>query len=371
MKIAIMLRSYDRAGGVGVYARNIVENLLAIDRQNHYLLMYNRRQYMGEYQELDNVDEIYLPLIGRFVWDQFQVPISAAKHGVDLIFNTKFSVPFATSIKTVMVLHGASWFVHPELYQAIDIHYVRKMMPLYCHRSNFMISNSDLTTHDFINILKVPQHKIETVHLAAGNHFVPVEDNGKLNAIRGRYSLPSNYIVTVTSYDPRKNFSSLLKAYRQCAPHTDTDLVVVGKDCELYGEDFNLRSFGIQNRVHFTGWVDQKDLPAIYSMASAFVFPSVYEEFGIPVVEAMSCGCPVISSTTGAIPGLVGEAALLSDPNDYHTIAQHILDIVKTPDYYDKYRNLGLAKAQEFSWKQNAQRTLEIFEHVYNQKEII
>ena len=206
------------------------------------------------------------------------------KYSIDLIFNTKFTVPIFTKSKTIMALHGSSWYTNPEFYNKFDILYVHAMMPVYCHKADFMISNSNLTTEDYIKYLHIDNNKIATVPLAAGEEFVPVTDQEELKKIRNNYNLPENFILTVTSYEnKRKNFKTLLKAFENCRKEVnDLHLVVIGKDCFRYIEDFNLNERGLSKYIHFPGWVEQKDLPSIYSLAKVFVFPSVYEEFGIP-----------------------------------------------------------------------------------------
>lgn len=368
MRIGIMLRAYDRPGGIGIYSRNIVKHLLNTDRDNHYILVYNNKAHLGTYRDIENVDEVFVPPSNPMIWDQWLVPKVMKKWGADLIFNTKFSVPLLTKAKRIMVLHGASWFVHPELYAKSDIFYVRKAMPIYCKKADFLISNSDLTTQDFIRILRVPETKIATVRLAAGDEFHPISDSQILENVRTKYQLPGRFILTVTSYDPRKNFSTLLKAFQHCRNEADVHLVVVGKDCYRYATDFDLKGRELENVVHFPGWIAQEDLPAIYSLADVFAFPSVYEEFGIPVVEAISCGCPVVSSNTGAIPELMEGSALLSDPFDYQALSENLLQILLSNSLAERHRKLGLEKAKNFSWSKAAQRTLAIFRRVFSEE---
>ncbi len=368
MRIGIMLRAYDRPGGIGIYSRNIVKHLLHIDKDNHYILIYNNKNHLGTYADRKNVDEVFVPRTNPLIWDQWLVPRITKKWGVDLIFHTKFTVPIIPKVKKVMALHGASWFVHPELYGKLDVLYVRTVMPIYCRQADFLISNSELTTKDHIKILNVPKEKIETVVLAAGDEFQPVRDTQVLEKIREKYELPDRFILTVTSYDPRKNFSTLLKAFEHCLKHVDVHLVVVGKDCNRYGTEFDLKSRGLERFVHFCGWVEQKDLPSIYSLALVFAFPSVYEEFGIPVVEAMSCGCPVVASNTGAIPELTKSAALLSDPFDHQALSENLLQVLLSNSLAEQYRRLGLEKANDFSWSRAAEQTLEIFRRVFSEE---
>lgn len=368
MRIAIMLRAYDRPGGIGIYSRNIVKHLLEIDRNNHYFLIYNNRTHLGTYSDWENVDEVFLTPANPLIWDQYSTIKVVKRWDIDLIFHTKFTVPLMTKAKKVMALHGASWFVNPELYGKFDIFYVRMAMPIYCRKADFLISNSHSTTRDFIRILRVPDEKIATVHLAAGNEFKPVIAPQLIENARTKYQLPVRFILTVTSYTPRKNFSTLLKAFKQCRNKVDIHLVVIGKDCNRYAIDFDLKKSGLDRYVHFPGWVEQKDLPAIYSLADVFAFPSVIEEFGIPVVEAMSCGCPVVASNAGAIPELTKNAALLSDPFDDNALAEHLLHILLSESSDSRYRKLGLERAQHFSWLKAAQQTINIFQTVYSDK---
>lgn len=359
-----MLRAYDRPGGIGIYARNIVRSLLSIDDKNEYVLLHTNPEHIGIYADHENVSEVFLPSKQTVFWDQYQVPQYLAGKNIDLLFNTKFSVPFAGHYKKIMVLHGASWHRHPELYGSFDVFYTRIFLPLYCRQSDFLISNSELTTRDYRNIFSIPADKIQTVNLAAGNEFKPVTDQRHLQQVRERYRLPDEFLLTVTSYDPRKNFGTLVTAFEKCRKSKDIHLVVVGKDCDKYNADFDVAARGLNEFIHYPGWIEQGDLPAIYSLASAFVFPSVYEEFGIPVVEAISTGCPVISSSTGAIPDLLGDAALLCDPFDTDQLVDNILSV--THDYMLRKSLIrkGYDRSRSFSWNLAAKETLKIFDKI-------
>jgi len=366
MRIAIMLRAYDRPGGIGIYCQNIVKHLLRIDGNNEYILIFNKNSHIGTYSDFPNVRECYVPAANPVIWDQLLVPRVLRQESVDLVLNTKFSVPLLSSAKKIMVLHGAAWAYHPEWWGKFDVLYTKLMMPVYCRAADFLISNSDLTTKDHIRLMKVVPGKIRTVRLAQGESFVPVDDEDVLNAVHARYGLPEQFILTVTSYEPkRKNFETVIRSFSELySQHPQVHLVVAGKNCERYANDFDLNQFGITKSCHFPGWVDQADLPALYSLASAYLFPSVYEEFGIPVVEAMACGCPVVASDTGAIPELTGGAALLAPPMDYQRMAQHLDSLLSNAEIAADFRRRGIARARDFSWEKAAVETLEILERV-------
>jgi glycosyltransferase involved in cell wall biosynthesis len=366
MRIGIMLRAYDRPGGIGIYSRNIVRHLLQLDRENQYLLLYNRPEHLGTYGHLANVSELALPRANQLVWDQVLAPRALRRWGAELVFNTKFSLPLALKAKKVMALHGSTWYTHPRMYPWHDVAYVRLAMPVYCRVADFLISNSPLTTADYQRYLKVPPDKIATVLLAAAEHFRPVRDPKVREEVRRRYGLPRRFILTVTSYeDRRKNFRGLLEAFQLCRrSHPDVSLVVVGKDCRRYGADFDLAGRGLDQAVVFPGWVAQEDLPVIYNLAEVFAFPSIYEEFGIPVVEAMSCGCPVAGANTGNIPYLLGDAGLLSDPQRPEELAHGLLSVLGSPDTARSLAQRGLERAGGFSWAKSARDTLAVFRRV-------
>jgi glycosyltransferase involved in cell wall biosynthesis len=363
-----MLRAYDRAGGIGIYTRNIVKHILNLDQKNHYLLIYNNRDHLGSYADKDNVDEIFIKPCNPFVWDHYKIPKVIKRWEIDLIFHTKFTIPIWTKAKKVMMLHGSGWFVHPELWGKMDVLYQRKMTPIYCNKADFLISNSNLTTNDFIKIFDIPSEKIATVHLAAGDNFYPIEDQALLSAVRTKYKFPDRFILTVTSYDPaRKNFETLLGAFENLyREHKDLHLVVIGKNCHKYAEDFRLAARGLSESVIFPGWVDQEDLPVIYSLAKCFAFPSVYETFGIPVLEAMACGCPVVSSNTGAIPELAEGAAALVDPFDQQALTEKVMDILASESIFNRFKMLGIERSKQFTWTKAATKTLDILESIHS-----
>jgi glycosyltransferase involved in cell wall biosynthesis len=365
MRIGIMLRAYDRSGGVGIYSRNIVKHLLKIDQKNQYVLIYNNFKFLGIYSNRPNVEEVFIPSANPFIWDQWYVTKLINKMGIEIIFHTKFSIPVMTKAKKVMVLHGSGWLIHPHLWNKYDVMYQRYFaMPLYCSKSDLLISNSDLTKRDFVNVLGVNKQKIHTIHLAAGEEFQQIKDREYLLKIKNKYKLPDRFILTVTSYEPRKNFSTLLKAFLLCREKTDIHLVVVGKNCERYMKDYNLGKNGLEEFIHFPGWIEQMDLPAIYNLAQVFVFPSVYEAFGIPVIESMACGCPIVSSNTGAIPELTKDAALLSEPFDFQNVADKVLRILLNDSISKEYKNKGLERAKSFSWSIAADKTLSLFHDI-------
>jgi glycosyltransferase involved in cell wall biosynthesis len=367
MRIGIMLRSLDEKFGIGIYTQNILKALLKSDRSHHYFLFYRNESHLGTYGHYPNVEEVVVKASNKFLWDQIAIPLAARRTKLDLLFHTKFSVPFVTKCKTVMVLHGASWFVHPELYpNKFDLIYVKAMMPLYCRKADGIISNSNLTTTDFVNILHVPPEKIKTVYYGLNPIFKPINDRELLEAVKKKYKLPNRFILTVSRYDRRKNFDNIFKAFTRCREAGALKLVAIGKDSEKYKVECRMNESGFEDDVIFPGYVEQADLPAIYNLAELFIFPSVYEEFGIPLLEAMACGCPVVASNTGAIPEITDGAAFLADPFDPDKMARGIDQITTDRHFKQVMVEKGLQRVQSFSWEIAAKATLELIEHTWN-----
>jgi glycosyltransferase involved in cell wall biosynthesis len=361
MRIGVMLRGIGERQGTGIYTQNIVDHLLPLDRHNEYVLFYRDPSLLGRYAAFGNVTEQVLSAPNKALWDQLAVPPAARRAGVDLIFHPKFTVPFFTRRKTVMTIHGASWFVRPDLYaNKLDLAYVRAVMPLYCRKATAILSNSNLTTQDFVRILGVPAAKIHTVHLGTNAAFQPIADRAALEAVRERYKLPERFIVSVIRYDPRKNFENLIAAFRLLRRRGPAKLVVTGLGVEKYREEYRLDEDGTAQDVTFVGWVDQATLPAFYNLATCLFFPSVYEEFGIPVCEAMACGCPPVVSTTGALPEIAGEAGVLADPFDPAALAAALERVWADPAERAALSGRCVERAREFTWARCAEKTLAV-----------
>ncbi|MCX7591345.1 MAG: glycosyltransferase family 4 protein [Kiritimatiellae bacterium] len=360
MRIGVMLRAIGEKQGIGIYTRNLMDRLLPMDGQNHYVLFYRSTEYLGRYAARPNVTEKLVPAGNKAIWDQIKIPLEARREGLDLIFHPKFTVPFFTRCRTVMTVHGASWFVHPELYRRLDIAYIKAVMPLYCRRADAIIANSDLTREDFIRLLGVPPQKIHTIYLGTSETFRVIEDPGTLEAVRKKYRLPERFILSVIKYDPRKNFKNLIAAFRILRQRVESKLVVVGIGCEKYVAEYGLEADGTARDTTFLGWVDQSELPALYNLATCLFFPSVYEEFGIPTCEAMACGCPVVVSKTGALPEIAGDAGLLVDPFNPEEMADVLQRLLEDNGLREQLSRRGLERARNFTWQRCAEQTLRV-----------
>jgi glycosyltransferase involved in cell wall biosynthesis len=217
---------------------------------------------------------------------------------------------------------------------------------------------------EMIKYLKADSGKIHAIYESHHSRF-RVLPKGDLELLREKYHLPEKFLLFVGGLNPLKNFSNLLRAYdilRSKIPHK---LVAVGfKRWKFEGDLELVTQLGLEKHVIFTGFVPDEDLPAIYNLADLFVFPSLYEGFGIPVLEAMACGCPVVTTKTGCSREVAGDAALLADPRNPEEIAREISKVLSSPDLRSQMIEKGLSQASRFGWEKTASETLRLMEEL-------
>jgi glycosyltransferase involved in cell wall biosynthesis len=371
MRIGIMLRSYDEKGGIGVYTRNMVQELLRLESAHQFTLYFRNPTHLGRFSDRKNVTERVVTAPNKAMWDQLAIPIACLTDKIDVLFHPKFTIPLAAPCKTVMAVHGADFFIpeQAQFYSRSNVIYNRLMLPRYFAKCAKVISVSQLCTDDFNRVLKLPLGKIQTVYFGPARHFRRVTDEATLTEVKARYSLPECYIFTVArrSSGSRKNFGGLLEAYKLYHQNTPTPykLVIGGKDCAEFKAIYAIPDHGYGKDIIFTDWIDQEAMPAVYSMAALYLYPSNLEAFPIPVTEAMTCGTPLITSNVNGLREIAGDAAFFVNPDDSCEIATAIERVLAHPDMQEELSQKGLARAAMFSWEKCARETLAIFEQVH------
>lgn len=370
MRIGVMLRAYDERGGVGVYTQNIIEELLRIDQHNEYVLFYQLERNLGRFARHANVVERLLWAPETSTWDQLAVPLACWRNAVDVLFHPKFTAPLLAPSAVVMTVHGADFFFPEQarFYRRSTVWYLRAFMPLYLWKCSAVISVSQLSTDDYYRAFRLPPGKVKTVYFGPARHFRRVTDPAELDRVRSKYALPNRFILTLTKRwgGGRKNFGNLLQGYaryheRTTAPIT---LVVGGKDCDQFREEYGIPPSGYGVDVVFPGWLDQEDLPAIYSMADLYLYPSNLEAFPIPLTEAMTCGAPIVTSDANGLREIAGDAAVLVNPDNPDDIAAGVARVLDDPGLQDALRERGLERSMLFRWERCARETLGILEAV-------
>jgi glycosyltransferase involved in cell wall biosynthesis len=367
MRIGIMLRHYEQQeGGVKVYTKRVLPLLFTLGSQHQYVLIYQNPKLLGTYAKYPNVEEVAATLPGTVPWDQIAVPRVARRKRVDLIFNPKFTVPLFTRAKTVFVLHGSEWFVIPEHFKRYDQFYFNRAVPLYCRHSDAFIAVSNAVKADVVKYIGVSPEKVAPIHNGFDpGVFQPVRDPAKLQAVREKYKLPEKFILWAGQIESRKNIARLLQAFAKIKDQVPHHLVMAGALRWSSGGELGvIRDLGIAERICQPGWIDHGDLPAVYCLADQFAFPSLYEGFGIPLLEAMACGCPIVTANTCAPPEVCAGAARLVDPLNVDDIATAMLEVLRNPSLREQMSARGIERAKDFGWEKCTREILALFDRL-------
>jgi len=359
MRIGLMLRNLDDRGGVGVYTRELLQALLDQDSRNEYLLFHADSGALGRYAGYPNVTEIALPSRSKLLWDQWHVPRRANRLGLDLLFSPKMAVPLAFLGRRMFMIHGAEQFLFAGEYPAIDRLYVRTVLPLLAQVADHVLVGTQQAVSDAARGLRVAEDKVSAIHLGARDLFSSPLPEAERREVCARYGLPPRFLLYVGLIWGAKNFDVLPDVLERVAgPHS---LVLAHAGSPRPG--MRVR-YPESPHIRRLGFVPDDDLKALYQSAVALVFPSLYEGFGVPLVEAMASGCPVITSDWGAMKEVCGSGALLVDSRDPAAIAAAVTRLVEEPGLRAELVARGHARARELTWANTARRTLERFGQV-------
>lgn len=379
MRIGIMARAYDEKGGIGVYTRNIIQELLKLDTQNEYFIYYKNPALLGSVRDYPNVIERYVPGKAKLYWDQIAIPRAARRDQVDLIFHTKFTVPLLTSAKRIMVVHGADTMMpeYAKEYRRFDVLNHKIMRPFYFRSCSKVFSVSNYSTECFARAIPRYQDRLVTIYFGPHARFKPIHDQQNLAEIRSRYQLPEKFILTVIRYDAgtpntRKNAGNMLRAFASLKNKFGIEhkFVVAGKDCDRYGEEHRIDELGIANDVLFPGLVDARDLPAFYNLAALLLYPTIIEAFPGPITEAMACGTPIVTSHGTGLEELAADAALKVNPLDPEEIAEAAHRLINDHTLAQELIERGFERSKLFTWEKCARETLHMFEEVMSPSKI-
>ena len=361
--------------GIGRYSYNVVPNLLAIDPHNKYVLFVDRKSTLSfpssSYDKRIvgplNFSRASMRKVFSPLWTNFFLPRALKREGIDLLFCPNFVSPLKKVCKTIVVIHDLAAILYPGLHDKIYSFYLRNMLSVTCRKIDRIITVSEASKRDVIRLFKVPENRIKVISLAVEDIFKPVDDPDMIKRIARKYGLVKNFILYVGTLERRKNVTGLIKAYGKLRKNKliSRQLAVVGKKGWQYPDIAKaIRDSGFERDILLAGYVPDEDLVYIYNAADLFVYPSLYEGFGFPPLEAMACGTPVITSHVTALPEVVGDAAILVDPEDIDGLAEAMHDVLSQNSLRLKLIEKGLERVKHFSWENVAKKTLSVYNRV-------
>lgn len=371
MHIAIDAHSVGTGlGGNETYAVNLIEALAEIDRVNHYTLYVTKKQAIQRFERrwpnislrltLPHTPLVRIPLT---------LAVELRRRPVDLL-HVQYTAPPFTPCPVVNTIHDLSFEHLPETFNKRSLRQMRLTIRKSAQTAAHIITASSFSRDDIVKTYKVNPERVTVTPLAPSSSFKPVQDAVLIDQVLGKYGIAGDYILTVGSIQPRKNLPRLINAYatlcRERRIEHPPRLVVAGKRAWLYRETLAAASnSAVRDQIIFTGYVPDEDLSVLYSAAKCFVYPSFFEGFGLPPLEAMRCGTPTITGNRTCLPEVVGDGALMVDAFDEQSILEGIVKVIRDEDLRTQLREKGISRAKIYDWTTTARQTLEVYEKVY------
>jgi len=358
-----------QGAGIGRYTRGLVAALAEIDQENQYTLFCagqepERTDWPANFTvRVSNIPARWLTVS----WHRLRLPLPAEQlaGACDIFHSPDFTLPPLRDARGVVTVHDLSFLRLPQCAAPGLRAYLERTVPRAVGRAQRVLADSMSTRNDLIELLAVPAEKISVVPAGVEPRFRPVRETIKLTEVRARYKLPQWFILSIGTLEPRKNFPRLIAAYAQLRRQTGLphELVIAGRRGWLYQEIYDqIAKEGLSERVHLPGFIADDDLPALYTLADLVAFPSLYEGFGLPPLEAMACGTPVVTSNNSSLPEAVGSAALMVDAEDIEGLADAMARVLGNANLRVRLADLGRAQAARFTWQGAAQKLLEAYE---------
>ena len=345
--------------GTSIYAANLIKTLRQVDTGNQYLLFAVNQQ--SDMSSIKSVHTRLNTIYRDIIWTHTVLPYQLARASIDIIHMPANVIPLFSPCKTVVFIHDTTVFDFPEKFSVWQRTYARFFTLFAATHASAILTNSEQSKRDIIKHFKVNPTKIIVTYLAAASEFRRIPKS-EITTIKQKYELKT-FILTVGTLEPRKNMLRLLQAFAQLRANGFSGMLIhAGPKGWLYDDVLaEVDRLKLQDSVRFLGRVPIQDLVGLYNAASLFVYPSLYEGFGLPVLEAMACGCPVITSATSSLPEVAGDAALLVDPYNVEKLAAAMAEILDNQALATTLRERGVKQAKLFSWERCAQETLAVY----------
>ena len=363
-----------RNAGISHYIRQLTTHLLDYDGKNNYTLFTNN--LMPEWQErtryAPNIVTSRLPTaqpVPRILWEQTALAWHTTRGKLDLLHCPLNVIPIAAACPTVLTIHDLAFLRYPQLFPRLKQRYLQLFTRMSARNANAVMTVSASTRDDVVDMLGVPRDRVHVVHHAADADFCPrIQD--ECNTFRASKGLTTRYILYVGTLEPRKNVDVLIRAFGKVLREEKLhhSLVLIGgRGWMTQAIQTAIEETGIGDRVLMPGYVAREELPLWYSSADLFVYPSTYEGFGYPALEAMASGTPVIVSNTSSLPEVVGDAGMLVPPREVSQLAAAMASILTDSVLADKLRSRGLEQATKFNWTDSVRTCLSLYQSLGSQ----
>jgi len=369
MKIGIDISQIVYGTGVSVYTKNLVENLLQIDKENEYKLFFSslRQALPSDFKINSKKAKVKLfpipPTLLEPLWNKWHwLAIERLLGHVDVFHSSDWTQPPSKAAK-VTTIHDFGFLKYPETAHPKIKAVHQRRLAWVKKEADLVIAVSQSTKKDMMEILALPEEKIRVVYEAAPEDLKAVKNKKKREEVKKKFRISGDYLLSVATLEPRKNLKRIIEAFKMLKAK-DLKLVIVGKQ----GWDDSLPKLNFKRQtsnIIFTGYISKEDKAALYSGATCLVYPSLYEGFGLPVLEAMKCGCPVLTSNISSLPEVAGQAAILVDPLDVGEIAKGLSEVINNKEKRKDLIKKGFVQVEKFSWEKAARETLKVYEEAY------
>lgn len=352
-----------RGAGINSYIHNLLTHLPRVDRDNRYTAFIGDGRFTSSELTL-RLSRLPTsrPMV-RIFWEQAVQPFALRKEGVGLIHALAFVTPLLSPCPSVVTVYDLSFLLYPDRFKRAKRFYLSLFTRLSARKARRIIAISESTKRDVVHLLGVPPDKVEVVYCGLDDAFRPLAED-QVAAFRSERGLSERFILFVGTIEPRKNVTRLIEAFANLLTCQLADLkLVIGGAKGWFYEDVFARAeeLGLEGQVMFPGYIPASELPLWYNAAELFVYPSLYEGFGLPPLEAMACGTPVVTANTSSLPEVVGEAGLTVAPLDVEGLAEAMRRVLNDATLRREMRERGLQRAQSFSWTKTARETVQVY----------
>jgi len=362
--------------GIGRYTRNLMRAVAEQDTGNCYTLFvaggWGHGDGLGDWP--DNFRVRSVPVTDRLLnilWQRLRIPlpIQMVTGRLDLFHSPDFVLPFVGKTPALLTVHDLSFLRVPQYFVPGFRDYLEEAVSRGVSRAQHILADSESTLRDLVELMGVSREKISIVYPGVEHRFSRIEDAQILARVSDHYSLPNRFVLGLSTLQPRKNFEGLIEAFRillagasERQELADLHLVICGGLGWMWEKlEGRIAQHGLGDRIHFAGFVPDEDLPALYSLATVFAFPSWYEGFGLPVLEAMACGTPVVAANNSSLPEVVGEGGLMVDAADPEELATALERLIADQDLREKLVAAGKAHAARYTWQEAATCLLSVY----------